>query len=35
MANTIRVIKSGSEWVAKRDGASRGRYFSTKKEAYL
>jgi hypothetical protein len=35
MANTIRVFKSGREWVAKRDGATRGKYFRTQKEAYL
>ncbi len=35
MANTIRVYKTGGEWLAKRDGASRGRYFSTQKDAYL
>lgn len=35
MANTIRVYKSGGEWVAKRDGAARGRYFAVQKEAYL
>lgn len=35
MANTIRVYKSGGEWLAKRDGASRGRYFATQKEAYV
>lgn len=35
MANTIRVYKSANEWVAKRDGATRGRYFYTQKDAYL
>ncbi len=35
MANTIRVYKSAGEWVAKRDEATRGRYFDTQKEAYL
>lgn len=35
MANTIRVKKNGGEWLAIRDGASKGRYFSTQKEAYL
>ena len=35
MANTIRVQKVGGEWRAKRDGASKGRYFSTQREAYL
>jgi|SRR5882724_5124278 len=35
MANTIRVYKSAGEWVAKRDKATRGRYFSTQKDAYL
>ena len=35
MANTIRVYKSAGEWVAKRDGATRGRYFVTQKDAYL
>lgn len=35
MANTIRVYKTGGKWCTKRDGASRGRYFSTQKEAYL
>lgn len=35
MSNTIRVYKTGGEWLAKRDGASRGRYFPTQKEAYL
>jgi len=35
MANTIRVKKIGGEWLAIRDGASKGRYFSTQKEAYL
>lgn len=35
MANTIRVYKSAGEWVAKRDGATRGRYFDTQKDAYL
>jgi len=35
MANTVRVYKTGGEWVAKRDGASRGRYFATQKGAYL
>jgi len=35
MANTIRVYKTGGEWLAKRDGASKGRYFGTQKEAYL
>ncbi len=35
MANTIRVYKSSGEWVAKRDGSSRGRYFTTQKDAYL
>jgi hypothetical protein len=35
MPKTIRVYKAGSEWVAKRDGSSRGRYFSTQKGAYL
>lgn len=35
MANTIRVYKSSGEWVAKRDGTTRGRYFDTQKEAYL
>jgi hypothetical protein len=35
MANTIRVYKSAGEWIAKRDGAKRVRYFNTQKEAYL
>jgi hypothetical protein len=35
MANTIRVYKSAGEWVAKRDGSTRGRYFDTQKAAYL
>lgn len=35
MAKTIRVYKSGGEWVAKRAGAGKGRYFDTQKEAYL
>ena len=35
MAKTIRVYKSSGEWVAKRDGAANGRYFTTQKEAYL
>lgn len=35
MAKTIRVYKSEGEWVAIRDGATRGRYFDTQKEAYL
>jgi hypothetical protein len=35
MPYTIRVYKSAGEWVAKRDGATRGRYFDTQKEAYL
>lgn len=35
MANTIRVYKSEGEWVAKRDTATKGRYFDTQKEAYL
>jgi len=35
MANTIRVYKTGGKWLAKRDGATKGRYFATQKEAYL
>ena len=35
MVNTIRVYKSAGEWVAKRNGATKGRYFSTQKDAYL
>ncbi len=35
MANTIRVYKTGGKWLAKRDGASKGRYFATQREAYL
>ena len=35
MANTVRVYKSAGEWIAKRDGASKGRHFDTQKEAYL
>jgi len=33
--DTIRVYKSAGEWVAKRDQATRGRYFNTQKDAYL
>jgi hypothetical protein len=35
MSNTIRVYKSGGVWIAKRDETTRGRHFSTQKEAYL
>ena len=35
MADTVRVYKSAGIWVAKRDGASKGRHFNTQKEAYL
>jgi hypothetical protein len=35
MANTIRVYKSDGEWVAKRDGNTKGRYFDTQKDAYI
>lgn len=35
MAKTIRVTKVGDVWIARRDGASKGRHFSTQKEAYL
>ena len=32
---TIRVYKSGGVWVAKRDGAGKGRHYDTQKDAYL
>jgi hypothetical protein len=35
MASTIRVYKRGSRWLARRDGTTRGRSFSTQKSAYL